>query len=112
MRKTIQPIHELTAKALDAPEALVKDVVTHQFQFLASWMRRPYKYAHLQIPEFGRFEYRNSSVYVKLRKLVKLLREEPTPELIEEFRFWWKFRLITYEYKQSRKTKSNRHGKN
>lgn len=103
MKKSLQPIYDLTALSTNCPPQTVKKIVSHQVEFLRTWIREPYKYAHLQLPYLGRYEIRSSSVYVKLRKLLKQLREEPTEELVDEFRFWWEFRLIANEFKKSRK---------
>lgn len=106
-KKHLQPIYDLTSQTLDLPPHVIKAVISHQFQFLRSWIREPYRYAHVQIPQLGRFEYRYSSVNVKLRKIIQLLRENPTEELREEFRFWWQFRHIAYHYLKSRKLNTN-----
>ena len=105
--KGMKEVIKLTSSLTDTPEAIVKQVLRHQYREAFKWCNRPYS-PFLTLPHFGRFQIAIGPVRnIILNYYVPKMREEPhNEELKERFRFYWKLykkAIKRYKYDQAHK---------
>lgn len=95
--KSVNQFFPLVAEVLKVPQELVEDVIDDYFQSLRDELQKPSKPV-IKIDELGRFEPKPFIMKKHLQVLLKKLREDPTEEDKESFRFWWKVRQDALKY--------------
>lgn len=101
MASSLSPLVQKTATLLALDEEVVKDVVSYSFAFLRNFFRNPDKLG-VRFTYLGSWRARRFKVDKSLRIVLSQLRENRTPELVEEFRALWKLRKITKVYESKR----------
>lgn len=100
--KSVEPLLALVADITNVDISLVESIVSHQFTALREELYAPRKSA-IKLQEFGRFELKPSIIRRFLIKLLREIREEPTQEKKDLFRFWWEKRQDALKYYESKK---------
>lgn len=97
--KNVKEIIKQTGAILDYPEEVIQDVIFAQFKDLKNFLNSP-DIAKYRLIYLGSFRGKPKAIDEYLRKLIRRLREEPTEELKEEFRTFWKYRKMLQEDKE------------
>ncbi len=93
MVKNVLPLLTETSKIIDYPEHVIKDVIFHQFMDIKNFMKKP-THARYRLYYLGSLYGGIKSVNHYLNTLIKKLRVNPTEELKEEFRLFWRYRRM------------------
>ncbi len=96
MIKNTSLLIDETAKTLNYSTEVVKDVVLHQFNDIKSFLKKP-THAKYRIGYLGTLVGNIRSVNSYLHSLIRKMRVLQTPELMEEFRLFWRYRRMLQE---------------
>ena len=94
-----------TSNTLSIPLPIVQQVVNHQFASLRKHLYNPSPVSTLQLDHIGKFKGSLNATNAQLRRMIPLLRLNPTPQLLANFRHNWSLRqdLIKQKYLSSYK---------
>jgi hypothetical protein len=99
MIKNILPLLAETAKVIDYPEDVIRDVIFHQFLDVKNFIKKP-THARYRLYYLGNLYGNIKSVNGYLTTIIGKLRVERTDALIEEFRLFWRYRRMLQQDKE------------
>lgn len=85
-----------------------KEVIEHVFSMIPVLLKSGTD--RLRIPYLGEFYLKSNGIRYRLGTLIQRMRVNSTQELIDEFRFLWKLRLLVYK-REKEKDFISRYGK-